>query len=75
MKLDPQTTVESLLRAIPSSAIVFERFGITVDRSDKRSLEEVCTNQDIRIEEFLAGLDEIDWTEESPDTRDLNGRN
>lgn len=66
MKLDPQTTVESLLRAIPSSAIVFERFGISADQSDKRSLEEVFRDQGVRIEEFLADLDEIDWNKELP---------
>lgn len=67
VKLDPQTPVDGLLRAIPSSAIVFERFGISADPSEKRTLQEVCTDQGIRVEEFLGAMDEIDWNGESPE--------
>jgi hypothetical protein len=65
MRLDPRTTVESLLRAIPSSALVFEKLGIKADGNRKKSLQEVCTDGGIVLEEFLRELDEIDWEKES----------
>ncbi len=69
MKLDPQTTVGSLLRAIPSSALVFERLGITVGQSEGENLQEVCTRHGISLEEFLRAMDEIDWNEEGSSRR------
>ena len=36
MKLDPQTTVRSLLRAIPSSGLVFDKLKIKIDGEEKK---------------------------------------
>ncbi len=70
MKLDPDTTVASLLVAIPSSALVFDKFGIAADGNEDRTLQEVCTDTGIGFEEFLQAMDEIDWSEESPISED-----
>jgi hypothetical protein len=70
MKIDPQTAVGSLLVAVPSAAIVFERFGIQVDENEKKTLQAVCTEHDIAMKEFLHAMDEIDWNGESPEKRE-----
>lgn len=67
MKLDPDTTVAGMLAAMPSSAVVFERFGIPADLGEKTSLQQVCANCGVRLEEFLQAVDEIDWSSELTD--------
>ncbi len=67
MKLDPHTTVASLLIAIPSSALVFDRLGIVADGNEGKSLVKLCSDYNVSFERFLAGMDEIDWTHESLD--------
>ncbi len=64
MRLDPQTTVDTLLRAIPSSAYVFEKLGIQATSQEKRSLQQVCADRGIGLEEFLRELDAVDWENE-----------
>jgi hypothetical protein len=66
LRLNPRTTVASLLAAIPSSAVVFNELGITTERSGGKSLEEICSANGIEIEKFLRALDEIDWEDEAP---------
>ncbi len=73
MRLDPQTTVGSLLRAVPSSATIFERFGIEADPSEEKTLEQVCTGRNVRIQEFLQAMDEVDWNKESPENSRSEG--
>jgi hypothetical protein len=70
MRLDPQITVEGLLRAIPSSALVFEKLGIKADGNQKKTLQEVCTDRGIGLEQFLRELHEIDWEKESLEGED-----
>ena len=72
MKLDPRTTVASLLVAIPSSALAFNRLGIIAQGNEQKSLQEVCTDGGISMEEFLRIMNEIDWNKESPAAADPN---
>ncbi len=65
MKLDPQTTIADLLRALPSSALVFEKLGIHPTNKENTSLQQVCADRGIDLAEFLRELDEIDWEKES----------
>lgn len=69
MKLDPQTTVGSLLRAIPSSALVFDKLEIKIEGNEKKTLQEVCAHRGIGLHEFLGQLDQIDWENESVEER------
>jgi hypothetical protein len=64
MNLDPDTTVSGLLRAIPSSAIVFDNFKISVSASDERTVEKICADHGIRLEDFFRALDNLDWNDE-----------
>ncbi len=66
MKLDPQTAVASLLAAIPSAAVVFDRFGIQLDQDEKKSLQAVCAEHEVSLRDFLQAMDEIDWDPEKP---------
>lgn len=66
MRLDPHTTVASLLAAIPSSALAFKRLGIVARGNESRSLQQVCTAGGVSMEEFLRVMNEIDWSRESP---------
>jgi hypothetical protein len=70
--LDPKTTVTRLITAIPSSALVFTRFGIAVEGNETKPLQEVCSNFGIHLEEFLAAMDDIDWNEELPSDKAPN---
>lgn len=69
MKLDPQTTVSSLVRAIPSSVLVFDKLEIKLEGNENKSLQEVCADRGMGLEEFLRQLDEIDWEKESVQER------
>lgn len=64
MKLNPDTTVARLLAAIPSSASVFEKLGIPPSRTEERSLQEVCREHGIHLEDLLQAIDELDWNKE-----------
>lgn len=66
MKLDPNTKVASLLAAIPSSTIVFDRFKIGVDSACEMTLQQACTAAEIEFDDFLRAMDEIDWHQEPP---------
>ncbi len=72
MRLNPHTTVGSLLTAIPSSAMVFEELGITVKGNRDKSLQEVCADAGVAVESFFQALDEIDWSKESLYSENLN---
>jgi hypothetical protein len=67
MKLDPDTKVASLLAAIPSSTIVFDRFQIGLDSAREMTLQQACAGAGIRFDDFLRAMDEIDWHEEPPE--------
>lgn len=64
MKLNPDTTVARLLGAIPSSASVFERFGIQASSAKEKTLEEVCKEQGVVLEELLETIEALDWANE-----------
>ena len=66
MRLDPQTKVASLLLAIPSAALAFNRLGIVAQGSENKSLEQVCADGGISMAEFMRVMNEIDWNDESP---------
>jgi hypothetical protein len=64
MRFDSDTTVARLLTAIPSSAPVFEKFGIRADPAEKRTVQEVCMDHGISFEEFVRAINDADWSEE-----------
>jgi hypothetical protein len=66
MKLDPNTIVASLLAAIPSSAIVFDRFKIGLDSAREMTIDQACASAGIEFADFLRAMDEINWHEEPP---------
>ena len=68
MKLDPNTKVSSLLAAIPSSGLVFDRFRIAPDTTSDLTLQQACAGAGIEFDEFLRALKEIDWRDEAPST-------
>lgn len=70
MKVDPNTTVGNLLRAIPSSAVAFEVLGITVANQQEQTLERVCQQAGISFDKLLETLDGIDWEAETPLVRE-----
>ena len=72
MRHDPQTKVASLLVAIPSAALAFNRLGLIAQGNENKSLEEVCRAGCISLEEFMRVMNEIDWNNESP--REESGR-
>ncbi len=72
MRLDPHTTVASLLVAIPSSALAFNRLGISAQGNRSKSLQEVCADSGVSMEDFLRVMNEIDWNKESPLVEDPN---
>jgi hypothetical protein len=72
MRLDPDTSVSSLLAAIPSSAAVFTQFGIALDGNERKTLGQICADHGIDFERFLRAMNEINWDRESPSAR-LNG--
>lgn len=67
MKLDPNTKVASLLAAIPSSTIVFDKFKIGLDSAHEMTLQQVCAQAGIEFDDFLRAMDDIDWHEEPPE--------
>jgi hypothetical protein len=74
VKLDPNTTVASLLVAIPSSRVVFEKLGIrSVSDNENKTLVQLCADCGITFEEFLLRIDEIDWHKE-PNNSSLSRR-
>ena len=66
MKVDPETTVSNLLAAIPSSVAVFEKLRIKTIGTENKTLEQVCADHGIALQQFLRAMDEIDWHAESP---------
>ncbi len=68
MRLDPDTLVSNLVVAIPTSTVVFDKFGVPLDSNDNRTLQQVCKDRGIEFEAFLRAMNEIDWSEESPET-------
>ncbi len=65
MKLDPDTTVATLLAAIPSSMLVLKRFGI-LSGDENKTLRQVCEARGIEFEQFLSAMNEINWKKELP---------
>lgn len=65
MKLDPDTKIGSLLRAVPSSALAFEKLGIATAGNDDKTLQEMCVETGVKFQEFLSAMDEIDWDAET----------
>jgi hypothetical protein len=66
LRLDPKTTIANLLTAIPSSFLVFDKLGISIRGNEAKALGDVCSEFGIRLEDFLAELDGIDWDQELP---------
>jgi iron-sulfur cluster repair protein YtfE (RIC family) len=66
MKLDPETTIGSLLAAIPSSAVALNKLNITIAGNKDKTLQQACTERGMQFEEFLRAMDEIDWEKETP---------
>ena len=65
MRLDPNTKVANLLKAMPSCATAFEKLGIGISQVESESLQQACMEHGVRLEEFLRAMDEIDWSDES----------
>ena len=70
MRLDPLTTLNSLLLAIPSSALAFERLGVATHGNESKTLQEICADKGISMDEFHREMDGLDWTRESPTIED-----
>ena len=66
MRLDPEISVARLLTAIPSSALAFGKLGIAVQLDETKSLQQVCADRGIAVEEFWRAMDAIDWNQEAP---------
>ncbi len=66
MEFDPNTTIADMLEAIPSAASVLQRFGMHAERSDSRTVRQICVDHRVPIEDFLRAFDDIDWQRESP---------
>jgi hypothetical protein len=62
--LDPETRLQELLNAIPSSSKVLRRFGIEPDGNEEKKLGWICQYQGVPFEDFLQAMDELDWDEE-----------
>ncbi len=65
MRLDPETLVSNLVLAIPTSVVVFDKFGVSLEGNDDKTLQQVCRDRGIQFDAFLRAMDEIDWSEES----------
>ena len=72
MKLDPETTIGRLLTALPSSALAFDKLGVTIAGKTDKTLRELCMEEGVSFQQFLRAMDEIDWDEEPPQGDDLN---
>lgn len=66
MKLDPNAKTNDVVHAIPSSAVVFERFGMDPNADGELPLAEICAAAGIGFETFLQAMNEIDWHQEAP---------
>ncbi|HZQ50567.1 MAG TPA: hypothetical protein VFB14_00125 [Bryobacteraceae bacterium] len=66
MKLESTTTVGSLVSALPSTMVVFSRFGIPITGSENRTVQEVCRQHNVRCEDLLNAIEQLDWNGESP---------
>lgn len=65
MEVDPSTTVATLLAAIPSSTQAFEKLGLRTAGNESKSVQQVCADEGIAVEQFLRAMDEINWNAES----------
>lgn len=66
MKLDPEIRVASLLAAIPSSQVAFNRLQISLDGNQGKTLQQICSDNGIEFDQFLSTLKDIDWNREGP---------
>jgi hypothetical protein len=66
MKLNPDTKICSLLVAIPSSVIALGKLGIPIDGNEEKTLQQVCLEREMKFQEILRAMDEIDWDKETP---------
>lgn len=66
VKLDPNAKTNDVVHAIPSSAVVFERFGMDPNADGELPLAEICAAAGIEFETFLQAMNEIDWHQEAP---------
>lgn len=66
MKLDPETTIRSLLAAVPSSAVALDKLGVGVDGNEDKTLQQLCMEKGMQFEEFLRVMDDLDWEKETP---------
>jgi hypothetical protein len=70
MNLDPAITVANLLAAIPSSALVLMRLGMTGGGDANKTLQQACADRGIEFEQLLRAMNAIDWSGEVPATRE-----
>ena len=61
LTIDPETNISKLLLAIPSSAAIFERFGLQTAGSEGKTIGEACEQRKVPFEHFLTALEELDW--------------
>lgn len=73
MKLESNTTIASLVSALPSTVVVFSRFGIPIAGSENRTVQEVCRQHNVPSEDLLRAIEELDWDGESPLRPNQNG--
>jgi hypothetical protein len=66
MKLESNTTVANLISALPSTVVVFSRFGIPVTGNENCTVGEMCKQHNVRCEELLRAIEQLDWGGESP---------
>jgi hypothetical protein len=66
MKLESNTTIASLVSALPSTIVVFSRFGIPIAGDENRTVQEVCRQHNVRCEDLLHAIEQLDWNGESP---------
>lgn len=64
MRLNPNTRLAALLVAIPSAAVVLENLHIPISDNEDRSLQELCTEHAITVEEFIERLNNLNWDED-----------
>jgi len=64
MRLHPDTTIGSLLAALPSSGALLHRMGLSSNVEDDRTLQQACADAGVPIEAVFEALDNLDWDAE-----------
>ncbi len=64
MEINPNTTLNRLLAAIPSARGVFERFHVQIGGNGDKTVKQICGEAGIPFASFLRALDDINWDED-----------